>query len=326
MGASNIVLPLPLVRFNTLFPGQFGVQGTATKTGLRTTCEGAVFYVDPNAIGASDRRDGTDPECAFATVAAAIAACRPYRGDTILVMANNAWQYNNAAEGLTTPILETVTIDVPGVRLVGVCPSSSLGVPWHVPVAADTAITITATDVLVEGFVFTGALAMTAIDVIWNGAAGFGDGATIRHCFFDDNVTIGIRMEFSYNTDIHHNIFQGGNFGIWADPAVSSSQNCHIHDNQFMGLDTTAVFWQECDETEISDNVFYNAGAVAAAASPDVFIDTSAGTFNIVHHNTMSCVLPVAANGDYDNCNSSAATDAWIHNYCLNGPSVTRPT
>lgn len=327
MGSNNVVLPLPLTRLNPWFPGQFGVSGTSNKTGLRTTCEGAVFYVDPNAVGVSDRRDGTDADAPLATVAAALALCQPYRGDTILVMGNNAWQYNNPADGLPLAVNENVTVMVPGVRIVGYAPSGSIGVPWTVPSAASVALTVGAPDVLVEGFVFTGTNAMAAaISNLWDGITNFGDNLTCRHCTFDDNCTIGVNLSFSYYADIHSNEFLSGGYGVYADPAASAVSLCRIHDNLFADPVTCAIYWLEGTNSEIDHNRIYVADAVAANLSTDRMITTASGANNFVHHNTMSCLLPAAANGDYDDCNSSAATDAWVHNYCLNGPSVTRPT
>ena len=44
------------------------------------------------------------------------------------------------------------------------------------------------------------------------------------------------------------------------------------------------------------------------------------------HDNFFSCLLPVPANGDWNDLNTAAATDAWMGNYCMNGLAVTNPT
>ncbi|MCJ7555938.1 MAG: hypothetical protein MUP90_03365, partial [Gammaproteobacteria bacterium] len=85
MPSSNVRWPLPLNRLNPWYPGQMGVEGGWTETGLRQHCTGAIFYVDPNYPGVNDQRDGTDPTDPLATVAAALTKCQAYRGDTIAV-------------------------------------------------------------------------------------------------------------------------------------------------------------------------------------------------------------------------------------------------
>jgi hypothetical protein len=186
---------------------------------------------------------------------------------------------------------------------------------------------VLATDVLVEGFVFTGANAMTAIDCRWTGATEFGDGLTVRHCAFDDVVTTAIRLEFSYYCEVHDCRFEScGTYGIYADPAMSAVEFAWIHDNWFNQIGTTALYLGEAVESEVYNNRFYNATAVAAGAATNCMITTAAGARNFVHHNTMSCLLPVPANGDYNDCNSSSGTDAWVENYCIDGPTVARPT
>ena len=327
MPASDIALPLPLTRLNPWYPGQFGVPGTSNKTGLRQTCEGAVFYVDPNAVGVNDLRDGTDTEAPLATVAAALALCEPYRGDTILVMASNAWQYNDPAEGRATAVNEAVTVTCPGVRIVGVCPSSSIGVPWTVPNAHDYAITVLATDVTIEGFVFTGALDMGGIYARWNGVAEWGDGLTVRHCFFDDPVETAINLEFAYYCDIHHNVFQDvQDYGVYSDPAKSASAFGYIHDNLFNDVGTTAIELDEGTHWDIHHNRFWNAAAAGGGAAPDCYINLDNGSNNLVSENVQACILPLAGVGDWDDCNSAGASDAWVHNMLLDGVAVTNPT
>lgn len=72
--------PRPLTRLNPWYPGQMGVPGAWTDTGVRTHPTGTVFYVDPNYPGASDQRDGTDPTDPLATIAAAVSKCEAYPG------------------------------------------------------------------------------------------------------------------------------------------------------------------------------------------------------------------------------------------------------
>ncbi|GAG38311.1 unnamed protein product, partial [marine sediment metagenome] len=88
MTGAGVNFAAPLTRLNPWYPGQIGVEGAWTDTGLRMHSTGTVFYVDPNFPGASDARDGTDPTSPLLTVATAITKCEAYRGDVIAVMGN----------------------------------------------------------------------------------------------------------------------------------------------------------------------------------------------------------------------------------------------
>ena len=117
MPATNVSWPVPLTRLNPWYPGQFGVPGTDSETGLRLDTEGCIFWVDPNHPDANDNRDGTNPTSPLATVGAAIGKCAAYRGDVIAVMHNGFWTYGDMTASNITPIQEAVTVNVPGVRL-----------------------------------------------------------------------------------------------------------------------------------------------------------------------------------------------------------------
>jgi hypothetical protein len=336
MPGSDVLWPVPLTRFPTLFPPQFGVPGTDSERGLRMHSTGTIFYVDPNAIGVSDGRDGTNPDEPLATVAAALTHCQPYRGDVIAVMANNAWQYGRVADGYRLPISEEVVVSVPGVRIVGVCPSGSNGVVWMPASNGGTCITVNAIDTLIEGFFFTEG-AFTGCDAIaadWNGTTTWGDNLTVRHCTFDDTVDTAISMEFVWYAHIHDNVFWRCDvYGVYVDPLGSGVSYCVIHDNIFMDVATSALSLPGADYCKIHHNNIYNTAAQAGGAATDAGITTEGGGHNIVDHNALSCLLPVPAAGDYgDFCTPDIATppggstDAWISNYCLNGPTVTNPT
>lgn len=331
MPSANVQWPIPLVRFPTLFPGQFGVPGTDNERGLRSDAHGTVFYVDPNATGVSDARDGTDPEAPLATVAQALTLCQAYRGDVIAVMANGAWTYA-AGVNRTLPVAEEVEITVPGVRLVGVFPSSSVGVVWTPASDGGTCITVSAIDVTIEGFIFSEGATYTGCTAIyceWDGATLYGENLTVRNCYFDDTVDIAIQLEYSWYCDIHHNIFsQCDTYGVYADAAGSGTAYNQIHHNWFQDIDGTAAIalLGGSDDNEVFENRIYNQDAENGAVATNQGINTTGGTRNFVHHNTLSCLLPVPANGDYDDFCTAAASDAWIQNYCLDGPSVTNPT
>jgi len=329
MPGTNVNWPVPLTRLNPWYPGQMGVPGTDTETGLRLHSTGAIFYVDPNAVGVSDQRDGTNPNDPLQTVATALTKCQPYRGDTIAVMANNSWTYGNAADGYATAINEEVTITVPGVRLVGINPSG-MGVYWYPVSNAGTQITVHAIDCTIEGFVFSEGptyTGCTAISSEWDGATLFGENLTVRNCVFDDTVDTAIALEYSWYCDIHHNIFwECDEYGIYVDVLGSGAAYNTIHDNIFHDCAIAISLLGGCDLNHIWNNSIYNGSAQGAAAATNEGINTTGGRENQVFNNYFSCLLPVPANGDYNDLNTAAATDAWIQNYCMNGPATTNPT
>ena len=329
MPASRVQIRAPLIRTPTISPGQYGVPGTDHRTGLRQHTTGAIFYVDPNAAGVSDQRDGTNPDAPLATIAAAVDLCQPYRGDQIRVMANGAWQYAYPFSGYNTGIVETVTLDVPGVSLVGVFPSSMPGVPWSPTASLDTCLTITAMDCSVEGFAFTsGAHAgANGIYAEWDGITLFADNVTIRHCLFDGDIDIAIQLEFAWYTEVSECFFeQCDTAGIYIDAAGSGCAYCLFHDNWFQDCATAAMSLAGLDDSFVEHNRIYNAAAQGGGAATDTMIFTTGGSSNIVSQNVLSCILPAAAPGDYDDSNTASATDAWISNFCMNGPSATNPT
>lgn len=330
MPSANVGWPIPLVRQKIFYPGQFGVPGTDNERGLRSDVHGTVFYVDPNATGVTDARDGTDPEAPLATVAKALTLCQAYRGDVIAVMGNGAWTYA-AGVNRPLPVSEEVTITVPGVRLVGVFPSSALGVVWTPASDGGTCITVAAMDVLIEGFAFSEGGTYTGCNAIyaeWDGATLFGENLTVRNCTFDDSVDTAIQLEYSWYCDIHNNLFQQCDvYGIHGDVGGSGFAYCTIHDNQFLDCATAAVAaLGGCDNNFIYRNAVYNGSAESGVLATNEGIDTTGGRQNTVYDNYLSCLLPVPANGDYDDFCSASATDAWINNHCLDGDTVTNPT
>ncbi len=330
MPGPNVSWPIPLWRQRIFYPGQFGVPGTDSEEGIRTDSHGTVFYVDPNAAGVSDQRDGTDPRHPLQTVATAITKCQPYHGDVIAVMANNSWQYGNTADGRTTAIAEEVTLNVPGVRLVGIS-SGGLGVYWYPASNAGTCITVTAIDCVIEGFVFSEGPTYTGCDAIyceWDGATLYGENLTVRNCVFDNTVDTAIQLEYSWYCDIHHNWFlECDAYGVYTDAAGSGTSFTDIHDNIFLNLPTGAVaLLGGVIENFVHENRIYNSSAQAGGAATNQGINTTGGVRNYVTNNWLSCLLPAAAPGDLDDFCTAAATDAWVGNHCMNGLQVTNPT
>lgn len=332
MPGQNVNWPIPLERWPSLYPGQMGVNGSDTPLGIRSHTLGQIFYVDPNHPDASNANDGTDPNHPLVSVATAIGKCTASHGDVIAVMGNNAWQYGNTALGHATPIREEVTLNKSGVRLVGVAPAGTVGVVWE-PVSAagaGTMITVTASDCLIEGFSFQGvAKGGRAISAAWDGAATWADNLIIRHCLFDDDIDICIELDYCYFVDISDCIFQEpDNFAIYDNPAGSAPAYLNIHDNWFINCATGgAIIVSEAANSVIQHNFIYNAAAQGGGAATNLGINTSAGAGqNLVVDNYLSCKLPCASAGDYDDFCSADSADAWIANHCLDGSTTTNPT
>ena len=227
MPSANVNWPIPIIRQKPFYPGTYGVPGTDHTRGQRSDANGVVFYVDPNASGVSDLRDGTDPEGPLQTVGKALSLCRPYMNDVIAVMPNAWWTYADVTQGRATPVTEQVTVDVPGVRIVGVMPASAIGVPWMGTANDGVLITVNAIDVVIEGFcfwnsVYTGG---TAIQGVWTGGGvAYGDNLVVRHCFFYTDLDYGVSLDFCYNSYVEDCYFQGigvaaiNNLGTHGDP------------------------------------------------------------------------------------------------------------
>lgn len=317
LGAANVPWSPPLTRLRPWYPGQMGVPGTDTETGLRLDTNGVIFYVDPNAVGVSDQRDGTDPTEPLQTVAAALAHCQAYRNDVIVVAPNSFWVYANTALGRATPIAEEVTVNVPGVRIVGLYPSSYLGVPWTPVTDNGVCITVNAMDVLIEGFCFwddTGLTAPTAILAEWD-APPYGETLTVRNCYFGDGMDYGIRLDYAWNCHVYDNMFQELSVAAIDCPAVYGQPDYTvIHDNVFMD-NALAISLAATDNLTIYNNLIYGTGAGA-----NNFINLTGGSDSIVANNFFACTI-----AQYDTTCSDATSGAWIFNHCTNGEPVAPP-
>lgn len=314
--------PLPLTRFNTLFPGQLGVRGTSTKTGLRMHTSGAVFWVDPNHPDAQAQGDGTDPEHPLSSIQ--VACDQAVRGDVVAVMENDAWQY---ASGLAyaLPVQESVIVTSPGISILGFA-RSGLGVIWQPAAALGTCLTLRNIDVHVAGFGFDAPLGGNGIYVEWDGATMWGENTVIQDCFFSDTIDIAVQLEYAWNCWIQRCVFQECDAqGLYIDPAGSGAAYLHVLQNRFNNC-AAAMAVNGLDDSEILSNRIFNANAQGGGAATDEGIDTTAGSTNLVADNWLSCLLPVPAAGDYDDFCTAAATDAWINNHCLDGDTVTNPT
>lgn len=316
MPSANVRWPIPLMRFPTLWPGQFGVPGTDHTRGIRTDVNGAVFYVDPNAAGVSDQRDGTDPEGPLATVGAALLRCRAFQNDTIVVAPSSYWTYGDVSVGRALPVREEVTISTPGVRIVGRMPGS-MGVPWLVTQNNGIAITVNAMDITIEGFLFWEDTYTNpvAIQLEWDGPP-YGENTVIRNNAFMDGLDYGIRMDFPYNTHIYHNTFQEAavaaieSMDVAGDPDYS-----FIYENLF-NYNAVAIDLEDVTRCMIVANMINGNPAGA-----NNFIDLTGGSNNFVANNFLACSI-----AQYDSTCSDATSGSWLGNYCTDGSPVAPPT
>lgn len=340
MPGAEVLFNMPLTRLNPWYPGQFGVEGAWTDTGLRQHCTGTVFYVSPNHPGASDSRDGTDPNDPLLTIATAINRCESYRGDVIAVMQHGDWTYGPGTP-YPTGIVESVTLDKHGTRLVGLA-QGGLGVPWESADAGGFCLTVTATDCTIEGFCFTEGAAANpnGIYFTWDGSDVYGENGVVRFCTFSEGVDEGIKLNYSWYMHIHHNHFADCNdYGIWSDtggaaPAEDPPSYGWFHDNVFSNIPgdgTGAAIWiPSADNMSIFRNAIFNDEAQAAAAATNEGIVTNdgvaaAGTRNMVWQNVFSCQNTAVAAGDYGDLNSGGGTDCWTQSYCMNGIAYAVP-
>ena len=146
-----------------------------------------IFYVDQNNAQATDAGNtGRDPTVPLATVQAAVNLCRDHQGDTIVVGANDAWQY--APQNRPLDITESVVIPATtgGIRIIGAA-TNPWSVQWQAGGDNEAALTVNAMDVLVEGFVFTEVTYAntTGIFAEWTGVGAAGENLTVRNCVFD---------------------------------------------------------------------------------------------------------------------------------------------
>lgn len=287
-----------------------------------------IFYVDPNNAQATDAGNlGQDPTVPLATVQAALALVRAYHGDTIVVGANDAWQY--APHVRPTAIQESLIVPwtAGGVRIVGAS-TNPLGVTWEAANADEFCISVYAMDVLIEGFCFTGNLthACDGIYARWDGALLNGENLIVRDCVFDDGIDTAIQLEFSWFCRIYDNWFVDcDEYGIYTDAGGNGCGFSEIHRNWFTDCGIAAIaLLGGANDNDIHHNHIYNSDAQTPVAATDEGITTAGGSRNLVHHNTLSCSLPAVPGGYADFC-TAAATDAWAQNYCMDGPSVTNP-
>lgn len=340
MPASNVLWGTPLVRVPPVYPGQFGVPGTDADRGLRLDSNGKILWVDPNHVDANDNRDGTNPESPLRTVTAALTKCRPYAGDVIAVAFNSQWTYADTTVGRALPILEAIVVTTPGVRLVGLAPSASLGVPW-VPTANNAVcITVRAMDVLIEGFCFWTAIytGTTGILTEWNGGGNYyGENLIVRHNYFE-GLAYGVQLDYAWNCRIESNRFENVTVQAIHNPSTYGEPNrLTVRDNEFIH-NAGAINLPDCDYELIENNVFLdNTVAIAIVDGNDNVIHgnrihgnpAGAGNFinigtdatSLVSDNWLGCTLAQYTGGT---CVGGAG-GPWVRNHCIDGETILDP-
>ena len=347
--------------------GQEQVWGFDARTGIDSRsyfAPGAkIFYVDQNNTLAVDAGNlGENPTVPLATVAAAIVLCRDHQGDTIVVGANDAWQYAPQTYR-PLPVTESVTIpmDKGGIRIVG-SSTNPLGVSWTPAGASEVAITVHAVDVIIEGFCFIPEFA-NCIGILceWGSAASYGENLTVRHCFFESSLDYGIQYDFSWYCYVYQNYFDGinvaaiHNLAVEGDPDYLSvtgnvfdgcaialdldgTDNMIVENNKFTDC-PVGIAMNGSDECTVVDNIFNDPAATVA-------IDMAASDANAIHGNiingdptgtnnfidaTGSADNIVSDNflactiAQYDVTCSDATSGAWVNNHCTDGDTVLPP-
>jgi len=304
-----------------LAAAQAQVLGFDKRTGIDSQVYGApgahIFYVDPNNSQAVDFGNlGRDPTVPLATGAAAVALCRDHMGDTIVFGANDAWQYAPPNRG--TAIVETLVIPQTkgGIRLVGQA-TTPMGLSWHPVANNDTAITVNAIDVLIEGFLFTtsGTTGNSGITCAWN-APPYGENLIVRNCMFYDLDDYGIALDYSWYAHIYNNYFDTIATAAIINLAVEGDPDyAHIHDNIFYNC-ALAVSFPGVDHCSVYRNMINGTPGGA-----DNFIDFTGSSGNFVADNWLSCTI-----AQYDTTCSDATSGAWVHNHCTDGAPVAPPT
>jgi parallel beta-helix repeat protein len=320
LGASSVPWSPPLTRDTPHYPGQFGVPGTDNARGARLDTNGKIIWVDPNAVGVSDQRDGTNPENPLSTVAAALTKVRPYCNDVIAVAPSAGWIHADTALGRATPVAEEVVVTVPGVRIVGLFSSGSLGVPWMPLTTNGVCITVYAMDVLIEGFCFWNSLVVTpvAIKAVWGGPNNYhGDNLTVRNCFFGGGMVAGIQLDYSYYAQIYQNYFDSILAAIVNLNTIGDPDYAHIYDNTFSRCGA-AIKLLDSDECTIFNNRINGDGTGAAN-----FIDLTGGGNNFVADNYLGCTL-AQYTGPGGTCDD-ATSGEWVNNHCIDGDTVSVP-
>ena len=301
--------------------GQAQVLGFGLDTGIDSKVYGApgarIFYVDPNNVQATDPGNtGQDPTVPLATMAAALLRVRPYHGDTIVVGANDAWQFSAGLRN--TPIVESLVIPATcgGIRIVA-ANTNPLACTWSPADDNEAAITVYAADVEIDGFAFIpGAFTnCTGVQIEWNGTTAFGDNTTVKNCYFDTNLDYGIAIDYGWYCQVLSNFFDAVAVAAIHNLSVAGDADfCQIVGNRFVNA-TAAIDLEASDTCTIHANLINGDGTGA-----NNFIDLTGANDCLVSDNWLACTI-----AQYDVTCSDATSGAWVNNHCINGDTTANP-
>lgn len=168
----------------TSFPGGFANGLTVRGMPLVQTQTGKVFWVlksgAANQVGQKDGSDGNKGtyDAPFATIAGALLACTPGRGDTIMVKAGHTETISTAA---------ILLLNVAGVAIVGLGTGSSR--PTLTFTAAAANIPVTAANVSIQNILFVANFADVASFMTVTSTNTPTD-FSIERCEFRDNTSV----------------------------------------------------------------------------------------------------------------------------------------
>ena len=315
--------------------GQAWLEAAHTLTGGGS---GYTYFVDPSHPDRSLQNDGRNMDYPLPTVASALAKCRAYRNDQVLVGMNAYWTYANPASARYVPISENVIVTVPGVRILGLSPTSSIGVPWTASDDDQTLITVRAMDVTIEGFAFwnggnTGCIAVAAA---WD-APPYGENCTVRDCYFY-SVAYGITLDWTYNCIIENCRFQSITTQAIHNPSVYGEPDyLTIRDCDFVacmgGINLPDCHYEVIEHCTFSDctaaivvtagddNVIRGCAINGAPGGTNNFINLTGGATNLVADCQFSC-----SKAQYDTTCSDGTSGSWVNNWCSDGSPVAAPT
>jgi len=305
---------------------------------LSSGSAGYVYFVDPFHPATSLNNDGRDMDYPLPTAAAAQAKCRPYRNDQIAVAMNSYWTYSSPAYPRYAAITENLTVTVPGIRIVGLSPSSSLGVPWTPSADNQELITVEAMDVVIEGFNFWDGGHNNALGVLghWDGPP-YGENLTVRDCYFQ-GLDYAVALDYSWNCYIERCRFDGITTHAIFNPSVYGEPDyLTIRDCVFVNCGG-AITLPDCEDeliehchfmecttaitiTGATDCTIHGCTINGNAAGANTMINLTGGSDNLVSGNMLSCTI-----AQYDTTCSDATSGYWVNNWCTDGSPVAPPT
>lgn len=316
---------LPVIRAQSIYPGQLGVPGSDVSRGLRSRSCGVVFYVDENHPNATATADGTDPNNPLTTITAAFTRLAAFHAlpdinaeNSVIVIAPGEYPENIVVAQTTYPDFCTILGGGNG----------RYPVIWNA--AAGDCLTIDAYGWLVDGIQFLPPDDGAGIKLTRTAATAGSEGTVIQNCFFNGGWgtgLYGVELEGApANVSIIGNRF--AEFGTArpcitvTDTSTAEPYQTHIVGNTF----------QECGEyiardcaggwaaSLVQGNVF--AQSTGALCANTVYVDMRGGAAldeNVVTGNFFGGVYSQA--GGYF-ANATATDQGWVGNVAESTPGT----